>query len=58
MPRECAAVQDPAGRSDGVLTLEFDSIVGPFDMPLTVRATSESGSQLSFTETELSVLAR
>lgn len=54
----CAAVQVPAGRSDAVLTLDFDSMVGPFNMPLTVRATSGSGHQLSYTEAELRVLAR
>jgi hypothetical protein len=53
----CAPVILPAGSSSGVLTVEFsETQPGPFNMPLTVRATSGAGARLNYTEESLTVL--
>jgi hypothetical protein len=56
---KCEPVTVPSNRGAGTLTLQFsEDVPGPFNMPLTVRATTGSGVQQHFTEAKLTIKAR
>jgi hypothetical protein len=56
---KCEPVTVPADSEAGTLTLQFsEAVPGPFNMPLTVRATTGSGVQQHFTEATLTIKAR
>lgn len=50
-------IEIPAGESRGVLTLRFDRLPGPFNMPVTIRATTMQNGKPHLAEAPLDIEA-